>query len=394
MLRRLSLRNFVIVAELEVELDGLFTVLTGETGAGKSILVDALQLALGSRGDAGVVREGAARAEIGAEFDVPPSLAAWLAEAGFEADSDDAGRLLLRRTIDAQGKSRAWVNGSPATIAQLREAADHLVDIHGQHAWQSLTRAPAVRALLDAHGAIDTQALAGAWAAWKDAVRALDTARSKQLDLDRERERLAWQIAEIDKLAPGADEWAELDAEHSRLAHAQALLEGAKGALDAIADADVNAGALTGRALDALQAVVDYDPELAATIEVLQSAQVQLEDAAHTLNGYLNRTDLEPDRLAQLEERLSAWMGIARRFRRPPAEVPALWSQWKDELRALDAAADLDGLQKQVDAAWQRYDGEASASQRPVAKQRRASRPRSRRRCSSSAWPAAASRSR
>jgi DNA repair protein RecN (Recombination protein N) len=359
MLRRLSLRNFVIVAELEVELDGLFTVLTGETGAGKSILVDALQLALGSRGDAGVVREGAARAEIGAEFDVPPSLAGWLTEAGFEADSDDAGRLLLRRTIDAQGKSRAWVNGSPATIAQLREAADYLVDIHGQHAWQSLTRAPAVRALLDAHGEVDTKALAGAWTAWKDAVRTLDAARSKQLDLDRERERLAWQIAEIDKLAPGADEWAELDAEHSRLAHAQALLEGAKGALDAIAEADVSAGALTGRALDALQSVVDYDPQLAETIEVLQGAQVQLEDAAHTLNGYLNRTDLEPDRLAQLEERLSAWMGIARRFRRPPAEVPALWSQWKDELRALDAAADLDGLQKQVDAAWQRYDGEA-----------------------------------
>jgi len=351
MLRRLSLRNFVIVAELEVELDGLFTVLTGETGAGKSILVDALQLALGSRGDAGVVREGAARAEIGAEFDVPPSLAGWLTEAGFEADSDDAGRLLLRRTIDAQGKSRAWVNGSPATIAQLREAADYLVDIHGQHAWQSLTRAPAVRALLDAHGEVDTKALAGAWTAWKDAVRTLDAARSKQLDLDRERERLAWQIAEIDKLAPGADEWAELDAEHSRLAHAQALLEGAKGALDAIAEADVSAGALTGRALDALQSVVDYDPQLAETIEVLQGAQVQLEDAAHTLNGYLNRTDLEPDRLAQLEERLSAWMGIARRFRRPPAEVPALWSQWKDELRALDAAADLDGLQKQVDAA-------------------------------------------
>ena len=370
MLRRLSLRNFVIVAELEVELDALFTVLTGETGAGKSILVDALQLALGSRGDVGVVREGSGRAEISAEFDVPPSLAGWLAEAGFDAGSDDAERLLLRRTIDAQGKSRAWVNGSPATIAQLREAADHLVDIHGQHAWQSLTRAASVRALLDAHGAIDTQPLARAWAAWKDAARALDAARSKQLDLERERERLAWQIGEVDKLAPGAEEWPELDAEHTKLAHAQALLEGAQGALDAIAEADVNAGALTGRALDALQAVAAYDPQLAETIEVLQSAQVQLEDAAHTLNGYLNRTELEPARLDQLEERLSAWMAIARRFRRPPAEVPALWAQWKDELRALDAAADIEGLQKQVDVAWQRYDEEArrvSAARRKAA---------------------------
>jgi len=370
MLRRLSLRNFVIVAELEVELDGLFTVLTGETGAGKSILVDALQLALGSRGDAGVVREGAARAEIGAEFDVPPSLAGWLADGGFEAGSDDADRLLLRRTIDAQGKSRAWINGSPATIAQLREAADHLVDIHGQHAWQSLTRAASVRALLDAHGAIDTQALAGAWAAWREAVRAFDTARSKQLDLERERERLAWQITEIDKLAPGADEWPELDAEHTKLAHAQALIEAARGALEGIAEADVNAAALTGRALDALQSVAAYDPQLAETIEVLQGAQVQLEDAAHTLNGYLNRTELEPERLEQLDERISAWMGIARRFRRPPAEVPALWQQWKDELRTLDAAADVEGLQQQVDGAWKAYEAEAvriSAARRKAA---------------------------
>ena len=143
MLRRLSLRDFVIVTELEVDFERGCSVLTGETGAGKSILIDALQLALGSRGDAGVVREGAARSDISAEFDAPPSLAGWLDEAGFDVGEG----LLLRRTIDAQGKSRAWVNGSAATLAQLREAADHLVDIHGQHAWQSLTRPPAVRAL-------------------------------------------------------------------------------------------------------------------------------------------------------------------------------------------------------------------------------------------------------
>ena len=147
MLRRLSLRDFVIVPSLEVEFGPGFTVLTGETGAGKSILIDALQLALGARGDALVVREGAPRAEIAAEFDAPPSLNPWLEEAGFESTGD---MLLLRRTIDAQGKSRAWINGSPATVTQLREAADALVDIHGQHAWQSLTRPAAVRALLDA----------------------------------------------------------------------------------------------------------------------------------------------------------------------------------------------------------------------------------------------------
>ena len=371
MLRRLTLRNFVIVAELDVELDGMFTVLTGETGAGKSILVDALQLALGSRGDAGVVREGATRAEIAAEFDVPTSLADWLVEGGFEADGD-GDRLLLRRTIDAQGKSRAWINGSQATIAQLREAADRLVDIHGQHAWQSLTRAPAVRALLDGYAAIDNRPLAAAWATWKAAAQALDAARDKQADLERERERLAWQIGELDKLAPGSDEWAELDAVHTKLAHGQALIDAAQGALDAIADADVNAGALTGRALDALQAVAAYDPQLAGAIEVLQGAQVQLEDAAHTLNGYLNRTDLDPERLREVEERLSAWMSLARRFRRPPAELPGLWSQWKDELRALDAAADIEAQQCALDAASAAFKTEAAR----VSAARRKSAPR------------------
>src|SRR5664280_899546 len=165
MLHRLAIRDFVIVDALEVEFSPGLTVLTGETGAGKSILVDALQLALGGRGDAGVVREGAPRAEVTAEFEAPPSLAAWLAEGGFEvAAAEDAGRLLLRRTIDAQGKSRAWVNGSAATVAQLREVGELLVDIHGQHAWQSLTRAPSVRAVLDAYARLDTKPLAARWA--------------------------------------------------------------------------------------------------------------------------------------------------------------------------------------------------------------------------------------
>ena len=163
MLKRLALRDFVIVPTLEVELDAGFSVLTGETGAGKSILIDALQLALGSRADAGVVREGAARAEITAEFEVPASLQPWLHDAGFEADDS----LLLRRTIDAQGKSRAWINGSVATVAQLREAAEFLLDIHGQHAWQSLTRPDAVRALLDGYARVEPAPLAVAWTAWK-----------------------------------------------------------------------------------------------------------------------------------------------------------------------------------------------------------------------------------
>ncbi len=368
MLRRLSLRDFVIVAELEVEFEGGFTVLTGETGAGKSILIDALQLALGSRGDAGVVREGSLRTEIVAEFDRPAGLAAWLDEAGFDA----AETLLLRRTIDAQGKSRAWINGGAATVAQLREVADHLVDIHGQHAWQGLTRPAAVRALLDAYGGIETAALGTAWQQWRAAQESLDKARGAQADLERERERLAWQIGELDKLAPGEAEWDELDAEHRRLSNAQALLGGARAALDAVSDADENAEHFTGLAIDKLQGIADYDASLASVIEVLQGAQAQLQDAAHTLSSYLNRADLDPERLQALDERLSAWMSLARRYRRPPQELPALLAQWRGELKALDAATDLDGLQRAADAAKAAFDKDAAQ----VSRQRRAAAPK------------------
>jgi DNA repair protein RecN (Recombination protein N) len=342
MLRRLTLRDVVIVAHLEVELDDGFTVLTGETGAGKSILIDALQLALGSRADATLVREGAARAEVGAEFDSPPSLLPWLEQAGFAAEP----ALLLRRTVDAQGKSRAWINGSPATVAQLREAADHLVDIHGQHAWQSLTRPAAVRALLDTQAGVDPAPLAAAWQAWRTALTALERARGQRDSLERERERLAWQIGEVDKLAPGADEWDELNATHQRLAHGQALLDGAHAALDALSEGEPCAAALAGRAIDALDAVLRYDAELAAVVDVLRGAQAQLEDAAHSLSAYLGHREPDPERLAELDARLSAWVSLARRYRHTPAELPALLAGWRDELRSLDAAADLDALER------------------------------------------------
>jgi len=368
MLRRLALRDFVIVTSLEVELSSGFSVLTGETGAGKSILIDALQLALGSRGDAGVVREGAARAEITAEFDSPASLSSWLEDAGFEASDS----LLLRRVIDAQGKSRAWVNGSAATVAQLREAADHLVDIHGQHAWQSLTRSASVRGLLDAYAGVDTAPLTAVWATWKAAGETLAKARSQQADLERERERLAWQVGEVDKLAPGADEWEELNADHQRLSNAQSLMDAARTALDAISDADVSADGLAGRAADALQNVAEFDTRLTDVAGILQSAQTQLQDAAHTLSSYLNHTDLEPERLQELDERLSAWMSLSKRYRRPPAELPALLQQWKAELRALDAASDLDGLERALKDAQAAFNTEA----RRVSAQRKTAAPK------------------
>ena len=346
MLRRLSLRDVAIVAELEVDLGPGFSVLTGETGAGKSILIDALQLALGNRADATLVREGAMRAEVSAEFDTPASLKPWLDDAGFNGEEP----LLLRRSVDAQGdgRSRAWINGSPATVAQLREAAEHLVDIHGQHAWQSLTRPAAVRALLDAQAGADTGSLFASWQTWRSVLARLAQAQGQRETIERERERLAWQIGELDKLGPAEGEWVQLNAEHQRLAHGQALLDGARAALHVISETDDSANALTARAISALDDVQRYDAELGNVADVLRAAQAQIEDAAHTLALYLNHRDPDPERLAVLDGRIGAWVQLARRYRRAPAELPALLALWKSELQQLDAAADLEALEQEA----------------------------------------------
>jgi DNA repair protein RecN (Recombination protein N) len=235
-----------------------------------------------------------------------------------------------------------------------------------------LTRAPAVRALLDDFARLDTRPLATRWAEWRAAAQTLAAARAKQGDLERERERLAWQVGEVAKLAPGVDEWAELDAEHTRLAHGQSLIDAARAALDAICEADASADTLVGRAVDVLETVAEFDARLASPIEALQGAQAQLQDAAHTLAGYLDRAELDPERLRDVDERLSAWLALARRHRRPPAELPALLAQWQAELRALDAAADLDVLERASQVARAAYDAEA----RRISNARRAAAPK------------------
>jgi DNA repair protein RecN (Recombination protein N) len=340
-LKRIALRDFVIVRELDLELADGFSVLTGETGAGKSILIDAVQLALGARAEATVVREGATRADISAEFDLPPALLPWLQEAGFDAGDS----LLLRRTVDSQGKSRAWINGSAATATQLREAGEQLVDIHGQHAWQSLTRPAAVRDLLDGYAGLSTDKLQQLWQRWRTAQKALADARAAQDSLQRERERLAWQIGEVDKLAPGADEWDDLNASHTRLSHAQALLDAAQGAQELLDGDEGGARQPLAQAVEALRDQEHLEPQFREIGEVLASSLAQLEDVAHSLQAYLRKTDLDPQRLSELDERMSLWMSLARRYKRPAPELPALLAGWKDELVKLDAAADLAALE-------------------------------------------------
>jgi len=367
-LRRIILRDFVIVRALDIDLSDGFTVLTGETGAGKSILIDALQLALGSRADAGAVREGAQRLDVSAEFDADPALAGWLDEGGFE----DGEALLLRRTVDLQGRSRGWINGSPATAAQLRELGDRLLDIHGQHAWQSLTRPEAVRGLLDAYAGTRSDVLDAPWHAWRQAVAALESARAAQDTLQRERERLQWQIAEVAKLAPGADEWEDLSARHARQANAQALIDAAEGARQALEDEAGGALDALNRALSQLQSCEHIEPEFKALGEVLASSVAQAADAAHSLHGYLRHTDVDPQGLAELDERMGLWMSLSRRYKRQPEDLPALLTAWKSELQALDAASDLEALERTEATAHKNYIAEAKA----LGKQRKAAAPK------------------
>lgn len=363
-LRRIVLRNFVIVSELDLELAGGFTVLTGETGAGKSILIDALQLVTGGRADVGAIREGTDRTDVSAEFDADDGLACWLEAAGFEVGET----LLLRRTLDLQGKSRGWINGSPATATQLRELGEQLLDIHGQHAWQSLTRVDAVRGLLDAYAGLSTATLAGLWQQWRQAQGDLAQAQAAQASLQTERERLAWQISEVEKLAPLPDEWDALSTEHGRLSHAQALLEAAQSALAGLDDEDNSArNALLG-ACQLLQQQEHLEPYFKELTEVLSSSLAQVEDTVHGLRSYLRKTEPDPQRLAELDARMALWLSLARRYKRTPAELPDLLAAWKQELKKLDAATDLAGLEATQTAAQQAYLREAKTLSRARAK--------------------------
>ena len=372
-LRRIALSDFVIVRSLELDLHGGFTVLTGETGAGKSILIDALQLLLGARADTGVIREGAQRADISAEFDAEGSqaLAAWLDEAGIEPQE---GTLLLRRTVDLQGKSRAWINGTPATATQMRALGEHLLDIHGQHAWQSLTRPEAVRGLLDAYAGVQGQPLAPLWTAWRDAQKALAHARAAQATLAQERERLQWQIGEVDKLAPAEGEWEELNAQHARLSNAQALIDNAQGALALLEGGDDEGGALSAlaQAQELLQGYEHIHADFRSMNEVLTSCLAQAGDVAHSLQSYLRHAEPDPEQLAQSDTRVAQWLQLARRYRRTPEELPALLAGWKDELRRLDDAADLQALE----AAEQRHAGVYHKAARALSQQRTQAAPR------------------
>jgi len=346
MLRTLSIRDFVIVDSIELEFGPGFSVLTGETGAGKSILIDALSLVLGGRGDASMVREGAVRADLSADFTADEAVEAWLAANAFQSEE---GGLLLRRVIDNAGRSRAFINGSAATAAQLRELGEMLVDIHGQHAHQSLVRADAQRLLLDTQAGLQPQVLAvgQAWRDWQAVLRQRLEFENNAKSVLQERERLEWQVGELEKLAAKPGEWAEISNEHSRLSHAASLIEGAQDALTVISEADSPLLSQLSALKQKLAKLADIDAALKPVTEALEPACIQLQEAVYALNDYLSRVELDPERLRTVEARLEAIHSTARKFRVGPEELPQEFEALSAQLRQLANVSDLDALRAQ-----------------------------------------------
>jgi DNA repair protein RecN (Recombination protein N) len=343
MLRTLSIKDYVIVDEAELEFDSGFTALTGETGAGKSILVEALALLMGDRGDSALVRADAERAELSAEFDISrlDEVRAWLAD-------NDLGteECLLRRVIDSSGRSRAFINGRATTMQQMRDLGEKLVEIHGQHAHQALLRAETQRNLLDAYGASSELALSvqSAWRAWSQAKQKRIEFENNAAQLATQREHLEWQMRELAALQFQAEEWKELNADHARLSHAASLLEGAEQALSALSESDSACLTQLSAVLSRLEALSEYDGGLREVAALMQSARNELTEAVYSLRDYKERLELDPRELQRIDERLQAVHSTARKFRVAPEALPELLQSLKYKLEELGGGASAQAL--------------------------------------------------
>ncbi|KMN81184.1 DNA repair protein RecN (Recombination protein N) [Chromobacterium alkanivorans] len=362
MLLSLTVKDFVIVDNISLDFHAGFTVLTGETGAGKSILLDALSLLLGDRAEGAQVREGAERAEITAEFDTRgrPEIDAWLEENGLNGDDDV---LLLRRLLDKSGRSRSFVNGQAATLSQLKQLGEFLVDIHGQHAHQSLMKADAQRQLLDAYAG--SVALARdvnkAWQDWQAARRARSDAERLSRESEVERERLNWQINELSELNLQPDEWSALNQSHSRLANAAELAQSAQLAVETLSEMDNSCLTMLSQVQTRLSKLANLDPRLADTLSLLDSVDAELREVVYSLRDYASDIDENPGQLAEVEGRLDALMSTARKYRVQPQDLQEKLDDWQQQLQALEASADIEALSLAETSALARYRAQAEA---------------------------------
>ena len=328
----LQVRDFAIVDRIDIEFDAGMTVLTGETGAGKSILVDALGLVLGERGSAQLVREGARRAEFAAEFDVSalPAVIAWLDEQALDLDAE----CLLRRVINADGRSRAFVNGNAVPISQLKALGELLLDIHGQHFHQSLARKDVQRDLLDHFGGLldDRAVVATHYIEWQTLSERLDKLLGAEAERASRLDLLTFQLQELDSLAIDAGEFEALQNERQKLHNSGRLAEGVGAAIDALFDNDGgNANSLIADAQRSIGQLADVDSALEPIVELLDSASIQVSEAADELRRYGENIDMDPARRDQVEERLDAIQAISRKHRVEPDDLPGLTETLRKE---------------------------------------------------------------
>ena len=360
MLRALEARDFVILEKTSLEFGTGFSVLTGETGAGKSILVDAIELLVGGRGDGALVREGAERAELSAEFEVDKKspLIDWLANADL---AGDPGTVLLRRSIDRSGRSRCFINGHQATLAQLKAAGEFLVDIHGQHEHQSLLRPAAQRALLDAQAGAPAlvEETADSYRAWKRLQALAEEAEKNFAQREAERSQIQDSVFELKRLAPREGEWQEVSAAHTRLQNGSSLLGGAQSALEALTEAEGAALSQLAAVANRLKALSAHDDRLKSVVEMLESAQAQAGEAVRELRNYASRVDLDPQALRDTEARIEALHAAARKHRVRPEALHELLMNLEKRLRELELAVNPEALQREVNAARKHFEGAA-----------------------------------
>ncbi|MBI3771603.1 MAG: DNA repair protein RecN [Gammaproteobacteria bacterium] len=357
MLSQIQIRNYAIIDTLELDLSNGMTVLTGETGAGKSILVDALSLVLGDRADSAAVRHGQEKAEISAVFDVQhlPQVQEWLNEHELDAD----GECVLRRVITAEGRSKGFINGRPAPAQLLQEAGEMLVDIHGQHQHQSLLRTDVQRQLLDDYAKNQTllSTISNIAQRWKNTAKQLEQLRQAARDRDARLELLRFHVNELETLNLAENELTELDAEHKRLANGGAILERCSRAIELLSESDdQNLLTLINRALNELEPLRVLDPKLGAVCQMLDDASIQIQESSSELRSYLDRIELDPSRLTWIEQRLGVIHDLARKHRIEPARLPALLTQYQTELSELDQAEiRLEALDKELQALAAEY---------------------------------------